>query len=134
MRLAIKVSALYISAVLIIWALFLSFGAAQGSGGSPHATIHSMLTAPPVPYAHLDFSRAVNPQYDIMMSQMETMTPRKAAQGLDILSGTQHHYEAKFNEQKPDRVNEAGKLVFTTIMALMASFGVLWYAFKKKLH
>lgn len=103
MRLLLKVTALYTSAIAVVWLLFLSFGVADG-------VKYGKATVKPVPYMYLDISRALDPQYDIIQSQKETMIPRK-----------------------PHNENPSDKVLVILFLALTTSFGILWWSLRRKL-
>jgi hypothetical protein len=105
------------------------------------ATIGAQPTVKPVPYAHLDFSRAVNPQYDIMMQNIESMTPKqsslewlakRAKKNLDSLEDKPKTLSVKYAPPDETKTVDAVKLIVVVLGALFASGVILTYAARRK--
>lgn len=105
--------------IALISALFLS-QAASASG-----TIHGNKVGSPVPYKYLDFSRALHYDYDIMMTNIENMTPRgKLAEPKTVVLT---------KSGPPPEPGSPGKLILLVLAALGASVGILTYANRRKI-
>jgi hypothetical protein len=128
MRLFWQVTAMYISAAAVVCALFLS---QTHASGDKQATISAEPTVEPVPYRHLDFSRAVNPQYDLYMNMIESLTPRTVSKYM-FQEKRLSTVQVKPAPEPAHEASKTGKLVLTIIASLVAAFLILWYAVRRK--
>lgn len=92
------------------------------------AVIYNIQLTKPIPYARLDWSRYTNPQYNIMMNNIESMVPKTSAERHETTVVARHEVP----KEEATGLTPAGKLSATVFAALAASALILWHVLRRK--